>query len=51
MTKYYFYSRIDQNQEAIHSIRAFSRMQAAKYFASQKQLPLKDFLKIFAVSK
>ena len=51
MTKYYFYSRIDQNQEAIHSVRAFSRIQAARYFAEQKQLPLKDFLRIFAVSR
>ena len=51
MTKYYFYSRRDQNQEAIDSVRAFSRMQAAKYFAGRKQIDLKTFLSIFAVSK
>jgi hypothetical protein len=51
MTKYYFYSRRDQNQEAIDSVRAFSRMQAAKYFANRKQMDLKTFLSIFAVSK
>ena len=51
MTKYSFYSRNDSNQEAIDSVRAFSRMQAAKYFAGRKQLDLKTFLSIYAVSK
>lgn len=51
MTKYYFYSRTDASQESIDSVRAFSRLQAAKYFASRKQLDLKSFLSIFAVSK
>lgn len=51
MSKYYFYSRVDKTQEAIDSVRAFSRLQAAKYFAKRKQLDLKSFLSIFAVSK
>ena len=51
MAKYYFYSRIDNNQEAIDTTRAFSRLQAANYFASRKQMNLKQFLSIFAVSK
>ena len=51
MSKYYFYSRVDKTQESIDSVRAFSRLQAAKYFAKRKQLDLKSFLSIFAVSK
>jgi len=51
MTKYYFYSRFDKSQEAIDSVRAFSRMQAAKHFAGRKQMDLKTFLSVFAVSK
>lgn len=49
--KYYFYSRIDSTQEPIMSAYTFSRLKAAKYFAERKQLPLKSFLSIFAVSK
>lgn len=51
MKKYYFYSRIDSKKEAIDSVRAFSRLQAAKYFASRKHFTLKQFLGIFSVSK
>lgn len=49
--KYYFYSRIDKTQEPIMSAWAFGRLKAAEYFAERKQLPLKSFLSIFAVSK
>ena len=51
MSKYYFYSRNDQSQEPVDSVRAFSRLQAAKYFAAQKRLPLKSFLSIWGVDK
>lgn len=51
MARYYFYSRIDQTQEPIMTCVTFSRLKAAKYFAERKQLPLKSFLSIFAVSK
>jgi len=51
MTKYYFYSRVDSVHEPIDSVRAFSRLQAAKYFASRKKFDLKTFLKLYAVSK
>lgn len=51
MVKYYFYARNDQSQEAIDSVRAFSRIQAAKYFAKRKQMNLKQFLLLFGVSK
>jgi hypothetical protein len=44
-----FYSRNDKNQEAIGRIITTSRLQAAKLFAERKQLPLKEFLKIFGV--
>ena len=50
-TKYYFYSRNDSTQEPIMSAWAFSCLQAAKYFAERKQLDLKPFLSIFAISK
>ena len=51
MAKYYFYSRNDQSQEPINTIVAISRLNAAKRFAQRKQLSLKSFLKIYAVSK
>lgn len=49
--KYYFYSRNDQSQEAVMSAYTFGRLKAAKYFAERKQLDLKQFLSIFAVSR
>ena len=51
MTKYYFYSRNDKSQEPIMNIRAWSRLEAAKSFAAVKQMNLKTFLSVFAVSK
>lgn len=44
-----FYSRNDRNQETIGRTMSTSRLNAAKYFAERKQLPLKEFLKIFGV--
>jgi hypothetical protein len=44
-----FYSRRDKDQETIGRVIASSRLQAAKIFAERKQLPLKEFLKIFGV--
>jgi hypothetical protein len=44
-----FYSRNDKTQETIGRVLASSRLQAAKIFAERKQLPLKEFLKIFGV--
>jgi hypothetical protein len=49
---FYFYHRNDKSKEPIK--KAFftkSRLSAAKYFAEVKQLTLKDFLKVFGVSK
>lgn len=51
MKRFSFYSRRDSSQEAINTITAFSRLSAAKKFAETKQLPLKEFLKIFAVTR
>jgi hypothetical protein len=49
---YFFYSKIDKNKEAIGSTNnAYSRLIAAKYFAQIKRMSLKDFLKVFSVSK
>lgn len=51
MKKYNFYSRVDKSKEPIGSTTALSRLKAARYFAALKQLPLKSFLTLFAVSK
>ena len=48
---HYFYSRLDKNKQSIAKIGAPSRYQAALFFAKLKQLPLKEFLKIYAVSR
>jgi len=44
-----FYNKNDKNQEIIGRTIGFSRLEAAKYFAGRKRLPLKEFLKIFSV--
>lgn len=44
-----FYNRNDKNQEIIGRVVTTSRLQAAKLFAGRKQLPLKEFLKVFGV--
>jgi hypothetical protein len=49
---YYFYHKNDQNKEKIYITREFlNRLDAANYFANLKNMKLKDFLKIFSVSK
>lgn len=45
-----FYNRNDRDQETIGRVISTSRLQAAKIFAERKQLPLKEFLKIFGVT-
>jgi len=45
-----FYNRNDRNQETIGRTVTTSRLQAARLFAERKQLPLKDFLKVFGVT-
>lgn len=49
--RYYFYSRIDENQEAIGTCLALTRYRAAEYFAEIKRLDLKSFLAVYAVSR
>jgi hypothetical protein len=49
--KYFYYSRVDSNQEPVSTTIALSRLAAAKQFASRKQLPLKTFLSLFSISK
>lgn len=44
-----YYSRIDKTEEIVSRTVGFSRLQAAKYFASRKQLDLKTFLKLYSV--
>lgn len=45
-----YYSRIDKTEEIVSRTVSFSRLQAAKYFAARKQLDLKTFLKLYAVT-
>lgn len=45
-----FYNRNDKTQETIGRVVTTSRLQAAKLFAERKQLPLKEFLKVFGVT-
>ena len=52
MSYCFYYIRKDEEKEILgkaYFIR--SRLEAAKLFAAQKQLPLKEFLKIWAVGK
>lgn len=51
MKRFSFYSRKDSSQEAISTTLAVSRLSAAKFFAKTKQLPLKSFLELFAVTR
>lgn len=48
---YYFYSKNDLHQEPIAKTLASNRLAAAKYFAANKGLPLKQFLEIYSVSR
>jgi hypothetical protein len=47
----YYYVKNDPTQEKLGKILTSSRLEAAKEFAGQKQLPLKTFLSIWAVGK
>jgi hypothetical protein len=52
MTIYcYYYIKDDPNQEKLGKLLTSSRLEAAKHFATQKQLPLKTFLSIWAINK
>ena len=48
---YYFYARVDENEQPIYSVGAPSRYQAAIFFSKLKCLELKEFLKIYAISR
>jgi hypothetical protein len=49
---YYFYFKNDKNKERISTTSDFSsRLLAAKYFSTIKNMELKNFLTIFSVSK
>jgi hypothetical protein len=48
----FYYIRKDESKEILGKAHFYnSRLEAAKEFAKQKQLPLKEFLKIWAVGK
>jgi len=51
MKRFSFFSKKDKSQEAISTAKASGRLAAAKYFAAQKKLSLKQFLRIFSISK
>mgnify|MGYP003418946958 FL=1 len=49
--RYSFSYRNDTTNEPISKVYGWSRLEVAKHFAYCKQLKLKDFLKIFKISK
>ena len=51
MKRYYFYSRNDSKKEPISKLISTSRLAAAERFAITKQMNLKTFLSIYAISK
>jgi len=51
MKQYNFFTRLDKKEEKITTIGAPTRYQAAVFFAKQKKLKLKEFLKIYGVSR
>ena len=51
MKRFSFFSKKDKSKEAISTTKASGRLAAAKYFAAQKKLSLKQFLRIFSISK
>ena len=52
MTIYcYYYAKSDPSKEKLGKMLTGSRLEAAREFAGQKQLPLKTFLSIWSVDK
>lgn len=51
MKRYHFYARNDKQQEAISKAISISRYKAAQHFAHIKNLTLKSFLLVYAVSR
>ena len=47
----FYYIKNDQNKEPLGKMVSTSRLKAAESFAERKQLPLKEFLKLFSVEK
>lgn len=51
MIVYYYFRRGDPNKERLGKCIQLTRAKAALFFADRKKLPLKEFLKIFEISK
>jgi len=49
--QFYFYSRADSAHEPISRVKAPTRYHAALLFARIKNLPLKSFLQLYAISR
>lgn len=49
--KYSFYAKVDKTREPIRTTLTATRLIAAKMFAATKRLPLKEFLKVYSVTK
>lgn len=47
----FYYIRKDESKEPLGKLMTPSRLKAAQEFSNRKQLPLKEFLKLFAVEK
>jgi hypothetical protein len=51
MKRYHFYARNDKHQEPISKAAMITRYKAAQHFAQIKNLTLKSFLLVYAVSR
>lgn len=51
MKRYFFYSKSDSTKEPIFSTVTTSRLKAATLFSTGKRLSLREFLKVFSVSR
>ena len=47
--KFYFYSKLDQTQEAINSITCSNVEEAVNFFIKVKKLSRKNFLEIYNI--
>ena len=50
-SNYTYHSKADKTKEILGQTHINGRLLAAKYFAQRKNLPLKEFLKLYSVSK
>lgn len=49
--KYAYYANTSFTKETIHSVEAYSELEAINYFASLKNLSISDFLTIYSIKE